>query len=235
MTMETARTSQSAAGARSTLGAIVKLDIEGLAELTVGERLNVKVMGTNAHGIKVDVTAKTDLSSANSSILRVNVGGVIEALGPGSCDLIAIHAGVRALLRLSVKPKDVVLVKLRIEGPNVLKVGQTASLRVFASMSDDTEVDVTGRVIWSSNNLLSLVVDASGLLRALIPGDCLVTGVVDGITTASVKVPLAPEVVPSPGSRASHAVSGCTPVLTRAMLNAEGCVTSRPPPARRNC
>ena len=173
------------------LGAIVKLDIEGLAELTVGERVTVKVMGTNAHGIKVDVTAKTDLSSSNSSILRVNVGGVIDALGPGSCDLIALHAGVRAVVRLSVKPKGVVLVKLRIEGPNVLKVGQTASLRVFASMSDDTEVDVTGRVIWSSNNLLSLVVDASGLLRALIPGDCLVTGVVDGIrATASVKVTL---------------------------------------------
>ena len=262
--------------AEVTLGTIVTLDIDGPAELTVGDRLNVKVMGTNTHGSRADVTSKTDLSSANSAILRVNAGGLIEALGPGSCDLIAVHGGVRGLVRLNVKARADVLVKLRIEGANVLKVGQTTALKVFAgmsdntevdvtarvawktdngacglslglvtghgpgsclisvsldgisaslnlnvtaaaativalriegltllrigqtaqlkaiaTMSDNTEVDVTGRVSWSCNNLLSLVVNASGLLSALLPGDCLVTGVVDGIkATASVKVTL---------------------------------------------
>jgi hypothetical protein len=161
------------------LGAIARLDIGGASDLTIGERATVRVMATTANGVQADVTSQTELSTSNPLVLKVNAGGVIEAFGPGSCDLIALHGGVRAMLRLNVTLKPAAIVRLRIDGASSLQVGETALLKVIAGMSDNTEVDVTARVNWASSTGgcgLSL-----GILTALAPGDCLITVALDGI------------------------------------------------------
>jgi hypothetical protein len=166
--------------ARVQLGAIVKLEIEGPADLVVGEKLKVRIFGTNHHGIRLDLTSQTELTTSNHSILKVNVGAIVEALGPGSCDLIAIHGNVRAFLRLSVKAKAAVIVRLRLDGAAILHVGQTVLLKVIATLSDGTEHDVTDKVKWEKNNDscgLSL-----GIVTGLVPGDCLITALLDGIS-----------------------------------------------------
>ena len=166
-------------------GEIARIDIVGATDLAVGARANVQIMATTVHGARVEVTGESELSSSNGAVLRVSAGGVIEALGPGSCDLIAISGGIRAMVRLNVTAKAVVILRLRIDGAISLQLGQTVLLKVIATMSDDTEVDVTARVNWTASNGtcgLSL-----GILTALAPGDCLITVSLDGVR-ASVTV-----------------------------------------------
>ena len=170
-------------------GAIAKLDIVGATDLSVGALANVQIIATTVHGARVEVTGESELSASNGAVLRVNAGGVIEALGPGSCDLIAISGGVRAMVRLNVTSKAVGIVRLRIDGATSLRIGQSALLKVIATMSDNTEVDVTARVSWTTSNGLCGL--SLGILTALAPGDCLITAVLDGVkASVTVKVSL---------------------------------------------
>ncbi len=172
-------------------GDIVRLDLRVRADLFVGDTTDVKVLATLSGGAQIDVTAHANLSSTNSSILKVNANALIEAAGPGSCDLIALAEGVRATLRLNVAQKGASIIKLRIEGALTLKVGQTSQLKAIATLSDNTEADVTASVSWATSNGSCCLVNVLGLLTALIPGDCLITGTLDGIkVSAPVKVTL---------------------------------------------
>jgi hypothetical protein len=166
--------------ARVEPGAIGKLEIEGPSDVVVGEKLSVRIFGTNQHGARIDLTSRTELTTSNHSILKVNAGAIVEALAPGSCDLIAIHGNVRAFLRLSVRTRAAIIVRLRLEGASILHVGQTALVKVIATLSDGTEHDVTDKVKWEKNNDscgLSL-----GIVTGLLPGDCLITAVLEGIS-----------------------------------------------------
>jgi hypothetical protein len=172
-------------------GQIVRLDVIGKGDMFVGDTDSVQVMGTTSNGAQVNVTPQTQLSSSNNSVLKVSDGGAIEAVGPGSCELIAINGGVRAALKLNVSRREGSILKLRIEGATNLKMGQVAQLKVFATLDNNTEIEVTGKVAWSMSNGNCCLVNLLGLVTALAPGDCLLTGVLDGVTvTVPVKVSL---------------------------------------------
>ena len=95
-------------------------------------------------------------------------------------------------MRLNVKDRGLLsIVRIRIEGKLTLKIGEIAQLKAIAEMSDNTEVDVTAKVKWATSNSSCCVINLLGVITALVPGECLLTGVVDGVTTSvPVKVTL---------------------------------------------
>lgn len=172
-------------------GEIAKLEVIGKGDMVAGDTGNVRVVATTRGGAQVEVTPQTELSSSNNSVVRVTAPGTVQAIGDGSCDLIAIYGGIRATFRVNVAKKAAVVVKLRIEGATDLKVLQTAQLKVIATLSDGTEIDVTGKVTWATSNSSCCLINLLGVLTAIAPGDCLITGALDGITaTLAVKVTL---------------------------------------------
>ena len=88
----------------------------------------------------------------NENLVQVDAQGVLTALSPGFTTLLVGETGG---LRVSVPIEvvDAVAQGLRIETPTtVFPKGVSDRLRCFASYSDGSDVEVTSRVVWSSED-----------------------------------------------------------------------------------
>jgi hypothetical protein len=170
---------------------IVRLDIRGKRELLAGEQSELKVIAVSDTGAETDVTARAIVSSSDEQVLKIIRVGIIEGVNPGSCDLLAILDGIRVSVRLNVGKREASILRIRIDGLVTLKVGQTSQLKAIAVLNDNTEVDVTAKIKWATSDSQCCLVNLIGVLTALLPGNCTLTGTLDGITVnVPVKVTL---------------------------------------------
>ena len=95
------------------------------------------------------------------------------------------------MFNVQVLLPSIKVLKLKIVGASVLKVGQALQLKAIAELSDGSEVDVTDQASWTTSNLLIAIAGETGLLTGLSVGDCDVLVVHAGVSAKlNVKVTL---------------------------------------------
>ncbi|MEO1334637.1 MAG: Ig-like domain-containing protein, partial [Myxococcota bacterium] len=116
--------------------------------LPVGGRARLQVIGQFSSGIVADLTradAGTTYFSENPSIVTVTPNGEVIAQRPTNGPLFVFirNSGFEAVAVVTVSD-DIVPVNLRVEpDPIAFEVGETIRLRVIATFSDGSDVDVT--------------------------------------------------------------------------------------------
>lgn len=171
---------------------VISLRILGNLSLALlGQSSHLKAIATLSDGVEIDVTAQTVWSTSQQLVAKISVNGVLEAIGPGDCDVTALHAGVSARATVQVLLPSIKVIKLKLVGASLLKIGETLQLKAIAELSDGSEVDVTDKASWTTSNLLIAIVGKAGLLTALSFGDCDVLVVHAGVSAKlTVKVSL---------------------------------------------
>ncbi len=167
----------------------VTLDKTALS-LTVGQtsQLNATVAPSDATGKHVTWT------SSNDSVAAVDITGIISAVSPGDARITVttVDGGFTAYCDVEVRSAVVPVTGVSLDKTALsLTVGQTSQLNATVAPSDATGKHVT----WTSSNDSVAVVDITGIISAVSPGDARITvTTVDGGFTAycDVEVRVAP-------------------------------------------
>jgi hypothetical protein len=153
--------------------------------LNVGTSAKVKVVGTTAAGVKVDVTAQA-LLDCDSSILEIGVDGRIKAKAAGNA-VVKVRVGAHvALLNVEVKARAVVRTFIVVPDGQ-LAVGAQVKLKLMAELEGGVLVDVTEDAEWLSSDL-DLCVVVGGVVRAKVAGQVTITAKFGGHIATTVLV-----------------------------------------------
>ncbi|MBK7864135.1 MAG: Ig-like domain-containing protein [Archangiaceae bacterium] len=146
------------------------------ADLAAGESLRFTLSGTFTDGTQRDLSAAAQWSSSLPSVLLADpaqVAGLFWGVGPGTATVTAAVFGQSVTQPVTVIPARLVEVTLTPVDPSLPKLS-TRQLTATGVYSDDTRVDLTAQVAWSSTDPTVVSVDASGLATALTQGSCFV-------------------------------------------------------------
>ena len=149
------------------------------ARVESGEVLRLEAAATDIHGTPLE-GLPLRWSSSNPKIARVTSDtGDIEALAPGSADIVVSCENAVATARLVVREASVAGI-VGIGIPESVEVGDRVSLRVKA-------LDSRGKILerpvrWSMSNASSAILTGD-VLTARAPGTALITATIDGTST----------------------------------------------------
>nr|WP_166243439.1 phosphodiester glycosidase family protein [Paenibacillus turpanensis] len=176
------------------LDVIEELELQGAAQLKVGETAQTVVEAVYTLSGRVTITEGVTYSSSDSAVASVDSEGQLEALKAGTAVITAVYAGVSGSYTLKVLPHDVVLTGIEVSGPEALKVNETGEAVTKAVYSDGTKVALPEGVAYSSSDAAVASVDNKGQLEALKLGTAVITAVYSGFSdTYTLKV-LPPDV-----------------------------------------
>ena len=168
--------------------ATTTLAIKGTAPL--------KAMGTYSDGSVVDVTASVTWQSGNANVAAVSNAagsvGSVTGLSAGSVTITATLSGVSGSATVTVTAAT--LVSIAVSPPNPsLPVGTTANLKATGTYSDNSTVDITTSVTWSSDTLSVATVNNANGKQGVVTAVALGTsnvhaklGAIGGVTTVTV-------------------------------------------------
>ncbi|WP_242393972.1 Ig-like domain-containing protein [Anaeromyxobacter oryzisoli] len=161
-----------------TLGADPSLPKGGSSQLSA--------IASRSDGASWDCTADAAWTSSDPSIASVQ-GGLVNAAGEGTATVSATCGDASASVQVTVLAAQLVLVDVAPIDPSV-QVGGTVPLIANGTLSDDSLVDVTEIVTWTSSAPLVASVSAQGLVTAISEGTATITATdpVTGLQGATV-------------------------------------------------
>lgn len=120
----------------------------------------------------------------------MDTAGLLTGINMGTTTVTASMEGVNSNT-VAVNVTAAAITGLQIMPANVsLAKGKTQPLTAVATYSDNTIVDVTNSVIWSSDDTATATITPAGLLTTMTPGSTTVTAKKEGISsnTAAINV-----------------------------------------------
>ena len=108
---------------------------------------------------------------ANQLLVRaISAGAIMLGLGCGLSDRPALSSTRRAT--------TITITELRVDGPDVLNVGESAQYTATAVFSEGTEVDLTNGSVWlTSDSTIATIgnFELSGIGTGVSPGEVVFT------------------------------------------------------------
>ena len=165
------------------------------AVLRVGD--NVEAFASLTDSAGNELTGRTVAwSSSDTTVARVNDGGVIFAIGQGSATITAASGGVSGSGGLSVYVPVVTSLALTPRADTLFAL-DVATLSLTAQDQFGRLIVSPSGVTWSSSDSTVAAVNATGLVSALSPGSIIITAAIGGVS-AHVAVTVQP--VPPPAA-----------------------------------
>ena len=161
-------------------------------QLSAGATAALDAQATDAAG-NVLGDRRIVWASSNPSVATVSERGVVTAVNAGSADIAATAEGKTGVATVTVSALPARVSSVRVSPDAVdLFVAQSADLTATAYDSDGALI--SGRdVVWTTNEVTVAAVSQSGRVTGLLPGNAVITAVIDGHgATASVRVRLVP-------------------------------------------
>ena len=182
--------------------------------IPLGTTQQFRAMGTYSDGTVTDITATADWTSETEATATVDTSGLATSIAQGSSVITATLDGKSATSTLSVIEATLDSIALAPATPSVA-AGKTQQFTATGTYSDTSEVNISSRVAWSSNNTAVAVVNASGLVTTYVPGTATITASLSGKSnqaTITVTGPVLDSVVVTPANPVITFVSGNPPV-----------------------
>lgn len=140
----------------------------------------LQALGTYSDGSSQDITQKAEWKCSPGKIAGAE-GGEVRGLAVGEAEVTAALNGVTSgKAKITVTDAEPIGYIISASGVNVsgklqLNAGETQQLRVRALLSDGSGADVTGSVIWGSDNIKDAAVSEQGVITAKQPGTANIT------------------------------------------------------------
>ncbi len=158
----------------------IPVEVDIVTRLTVDEKRlalrqgatqQLKVTAAYADKTTADVTAKTEWSTADRTVVTVDKG-VVTAVGPGKSKIIGKYGNKTVTIPVEV---DAVAKLTADQKKLTLRQGATQQLTVTATYSDKTTADVTAKMEWSTADRSIVTVD-KGVVTAVGSGKSKIIG-----------------------------------------------------------
>jgi plastocyanin len=165
-----------------------------------GELQVYKATGTLSDNTTEDLTNQVIWASANQAVATISndplTRGVATSLSPGSTTITATLDGITGSAVLDVGPKVLEMIMISPTNPSIT-VGGTESFMAMGMFSDQSMIDYTASVTWSSSatNVAMISNDAGnqGVATGHGPGTSTITASFDGMSgTTSITVTAPP-------------------------------------------
>ena len=148
-------------------------------------------------------------SSSNSKVASIS-NGKVTAIGKGTATITASQGSIKSECKVTVKEPEPVIIeitelKMNIEN-TIIYVGDTINLSVTISPSNASNKSVS----WKSSNNSVVVVDSTGKVKAVGPGQAIITaysGNVKATSIINVREKTTPKNEDSSGSGTSNYVN----------------------------
>ena len=146
------------------------------AAVIIGGSQQYTAIANLSNGKSVDVTSNVAWTTGDSSISSITQLGMAMGLAQGETYVAAllVYQGSSYLTEanLTVKPEAVVPVEIKIEPFRAsIIIGAQQAYSAVAIMSDNSEVDITSAVAWSSSAEAIAKLDNNGVATGLSLGD----------------------------------------------------------------
>lgn len=139
------------------------------SSLPVGTTTQLTATGTYSDGTAHDLTASVQWSSSSQSVIAISPGGVVQAKGIGTANVIAALgpvSGVQTLTATAAALNNITV----SSSQSLFSVGTTTQLTATGTYSDGTSQDLTAYVQrWSSSQQI-VAVSATGVASAIAIG-----------------------------------------------------------------
>jgi plastocyanin len=165
-----------------------------------GELQVYKATGTLSDNTTEDLTNLVTWASANQSVATISndqpTRGVATSLAPGTTAITASLDGVTGRAALNVGPKVLEMIMISPTNPTIT-TGGTEAFMAMGMFSDESLVDYTARVTWSSSatGVVTISNDPGnqGLATAHAPGTSTISATFEGMSgITSITVTAAP-------------------------------------------
>lgn len=171
----------------------VVLSVSGRSVVTRGHTAQLRLIMTLPDGTTQDQTDAAAWSSSNTTVAAISNTGLVTGRQQGSADIRATHQDVSIHAPIRVE-----LPRLELSGQSEFrKLGETAQLKLTATLADDTRVDRTSQADWQSSNRNVATVGQTGLVRAVGSGRANIAALYEG-ASARLTVTVTPPAESSP-------------------------------------
>ncbi|MGD8190716.1 Ig-like domain-containing protein [Brevibacillus ginsengisoli] len=157
---------------------------------------SVKVYAIYANGNKENITKDKEVtySSSSKEIATVTNGAIKAGKKEDKVTITVTYQGKKVKIPVLVSNLKVTKVEMRPANLEV-RMGEAEQLQLTTTYSNKKTEDVTDWAAWSSSNPEVATVDESGKLKAIAPGEAVITAAYGGKTTQiSIKVSEAKQV-----------------------------------------
>lgn len=166
--------------------------------LEVGKSFQYTVYAHYSDNSIADVTSESNFYSTNSQIASIGYNtGLATANSVGSTQFYAEYSAfISSYVDITVVPEEAVITSISVVPTSFsVEEGKFQQLTVIAHWSDSTATDVTTSSSYSATNS-NIIVNSSGLVTGITPGNSIVNISYQGhFTSSSVTVTAAPVVL----------------------------------------
>ncbi|HZG15516.1 MAG TPA: Ig-like domain-containing protein [Candidatus Bathyarchaeia archaeon] len=145
--------------------------------LSPEESKQITLTATTATGGTKDVTSEAEWSVSNIRLANVT-NGLVTPIGTGKVTVTAKYGGKSVSISVEIGVVEDIAADKRYVA---FRTGQTANLKIMATLSDGKKIDVTKLATWKTLNYKIVDVDG-GVLTATGSGDSRVTATYGGKT-----------------------------------------------------
>ncbi|MFO0888068.1 MAG: Ig-like domain-containing protein [Isosphaeraceae bacterium] len=151
----------------------------------VGEVQPFTATGSYSDSTTLDLTAQVIWASADTAIATVTSDGLASGLAVGTSNITATLGDVSGSTVLTVTPAALVMIMIAPADTTVSK-GQTVSFTATGMYTDNSTLDLTGQVTWTSSDTAVAPVSndpgSQGMATALENGTTTIGASLDGVS-----------------------------------------------------
>ncbi|WP_342058627.1 beta strand repeat-containing protein [Aeromonas sp. OTU364] len=170
-----------------TNASVNQIDLSATAStLAAGTKAQLTAVASYSDGSSQNITPLVSWSSSDSDVATVSTSGEVTAVAPGTAVITGSFGGQTSNLTVTVTAATVSAIQISTPLTS-LALGTNGQLKALATYSDDTLVDVTSQISWSSSAPTLVSVDANGQIKALAVGSAVINGSLGG-TSATINI-----------------------------------------------
>ena len=162
--------------------------------LVAGSTMQFTAVGTYSDNTTADLSTQATWTSSSTATATIATSGVATGVAPGSTNITAALSGKTSTsVAVTVVPASALTsIVIKPAAPAGLAVGSTQQFNVTGTYADNSTADVTTKATWTSSDPNIASISSSGFVTAHVQGSVDLTAKVSGITSASVKLTVAP-------------------------------------------
>jgi len=153
--------------------------------LAIGRQAQLKAQGTFTDGTSRDVTNTVTWSSSSPNVVVIGPGGVAQAKGVGTANVIAALGPVSGAQALTATAAALNAITVS-SSQSPLPVGTTAQLTASGTYSDGSAQDLTAAVRWTSSSPYVVAISPAGVAQAKGVGTANVIAALGPVSGAQV-------------------------------------------------
>ncbi|MEE2904652.1 MAG: Ig-like domain-containing protein, partial [Myxococcota bacterium] len=146
------------------------------SQVEVSKSIQLIATAKYSDGTSKDVSNAATWNSLSPTVATVNVLGVVSGLATGNAEIQAEYEGLTGSISITVTPDTSFKELIVTPSTVILAPNDSANLSAFAIRMDDSQVNVTSSVSWSSSDSSLIQVATDGTVTgAAIPGTATIT------------------------------------------------------------